>query len=223
MGSFSIHLPSRYRLDLKLIKGRERLSESSFIPDFRKILHAKKGNKISRFFRLIFENSKIKRAFGSNLAFLMLATSLIPQNTPLQPMQDDISVIEAPILFATQVGIQFPVEKVRITQGFRFYHQGIDIDGVTGDSVFPIMSGKVERVEYSKFGYGNSVIVNHGQETTSLYAHLSKVSVNEGDEVSKSTKIGEMGATGWAYGDHLHLEVRESGKPINPVSLLPQN
>jgi len=118
--------------------------------------------------------------------------------------------------------IQYPVEPVKITQGFGFFHPGIDLDGLTGDKIRPIKSGVVEAVSYSKYTYGNAIIVNHGDDLTSLYAHLSKIDVSEGDSVTTDTVIGEMGATGHASGDHLHLEIRDSGRAINPFTILPR-
>jgi murein DD-endopeptidase MepM/ murein hydrolase activator NlpD len=84
------------------------------------------------------------------------------------------------------------------------------------------MAGFVEEISYSRLAYGNAVIVNHGNKITSLYAHLSKIEVEKGQEVNIETKLGEMGATGRAWGDHLHLEIRDHGYPINPFSVLPR-
>ena len=83
------------------------------------------------------------------------------------------------------------------------------------------MAGIVEAIDQSKYAYGNAILINHGNEITSLYAHLSKIEVGVNQEVTIETEVGKMGATGHASGDHLHLEIRDHGKPINPLSLLP--
>jgi murein DD-endopeptidase MepM/ murein hydrolase activator NlpD len=83
------------------------------------------------------------------------------------------------------------------------------------------MDGVVAEIQHSRFAYGNAVIINHDGNLTSLYAHLSKIDVKEGQSITTLTKIGEMGATGHAFGDHLHLEIRKNGLPINPFSILP--
>lgn len=215
------NLPARFRLGNKIRNCRANLEEKPFINNFGKSLRAYKGKKASTLLRNFFQSPKFKRLLGSNLAALLFTTSLLSQNTVAGVGQDEIFVLEAPLVLTTQTGVQFPVQNVKITQGYRFYHPGIDIDGITGDEIHPIMSGKIESIEHSKFGYGNSIVVNHGEGITSLYAHLSKISVKEGDEVIKSSKLGEMGATGWAKGDHLHLEIRDGGKPINPLNILP--
>ena len=125
-------------------------------------------------------------------------------------------------MLTTERKIRYPLEYVIINQGYRFYHPGVDFEGITGDSVYPIMPGEVAAVGYSKIGYGNAIVVRHDDNTTSLYAHLSKILVNEGEYVNTHDIIGLVGSTGRSSGDHLHLEVRKSDNtPINPLSILP--
>jgi murein DD-endopeptidase MepM/ murein hydrolase activator NlpD len=159
---------------------------------------------------------------GTNIALIVILSSFVPARaiSDIEPEQTVISEEAVPLV--TQSGIQYPVEKIKITQGYKFYHPAIDLDGITGDVIQPIMTGVVENVSYSRFAYGNAVIVNHGNKITSLYAHLSKIEVEEGQEVTLKTKLGEMGATGQAWGDHLHLEIRDHNYPINPFSVLPR-
>lgn len=125
-------------------------------------------------------------------------------------------------LIKTETGIQFPVNDIKVTQGYSFYHPALDLDGLTGDPIYSIMAGKVEVVEYSKVGYGLSVIVNHGNGFSSRYAHLSQINVTVGQQVDKNTILGKMGATGLSFGDHLHLEIYEYGKTVNPFMFLPK-
>lgn len=216
---FSINLPAKYRFDIKLTKKRKRSKDKPLFPSMGKVLRAKAGSKFSRFFRLIFENDQIKKVIGLNIALFLSISSLLP-NTYAETEESEINSINTPIILTTQSGVQYPVKTVRITTPYRFYHPGIDFDGLTGDPVYPVMAGKVESTGYSRFGYGNNVIIDHGSGTTSLYAHLSKINVKEGDSVNLETVIGEMGATGRSFGDHLHLEVTENEKTINPQIIL---
>jgi murein DD-endopeptidase MepM/ murein hydrolase activator NlpD len=186
-----------------------------------KVLRVRAGSKFSRFFRYIFEHKRIKKILGTNIALIVVLSSFVPARatSDIEPEQIVISEETTPLI--TQSGIQYPVEKIKITQGYKFYHPGIDLDGITGDLIQPVMTGVVENISYSRFAYGNAVIVNHGNKITSLYAHLSKIEVEKGQEVTIKTKLGEMGATGQAWGDHLHLEIRDHNYPINPLSVLP--
>ena len=175
-----------------------------------------------KFFRHIFEHKSVKALLGGNIAFMLIASSLVPTNTLGSINMGQITIIpEANTPIHTTIAIQNPVEEIRITQGYKFFHPGLDLDGTTGDIIKPIKKGKVESVEISKIGYGKNVIVNHGNNLKSLYAHLSKINVKEGDEVDTDTILGQMGDTGRSTGDHLHLEIRDHGIPINPAKILP--
>ena len=186
------------------------------------IRRVRRGSKFSRFFRHIFEHKKIKKVLGTNLALLVIVSSLFPTKDAL-PADWEENIVTAPtVVLTTERPVQYPVVPVKVSQGYRVFHPGIDFDGITGEEIRPIMSGEVEAVGYSRLGYGKSVVVNHRNGKTSLYAHLSKINVSKGQEVTTRTKIGELGATGWAVGDHLHLEVHDHGQPINPLSVLPR-
>jgi murein DD-endopeptidase MepM/ murein hydrolase activator NlpD len=218
----SINLPNKRRLDLALVKRRGRSLEAPLVPDLGKILRARKGSKISRYFRYIFEHKKIKKILGTNIALILIISSFTPTraNSNLEPEQTIIVQEKTPL--TTKSGVRYPVEKVIISQGYRFYHPALDFDGTTGDPIYPVMAGVVESISYSRFAYGNAIIINHGNKITSLYAHLSKIEVKKGQKVTTNTKIGEMGATGRASGDHLHLEIRDHHYPLNPYTILPQ-
>lgn len=97
-------------------------------------------------------------------------------------------------------------------------HQGIDIDLVTGDSVFAILDGVVRMATYNG-GHGRTVVVRHfnGLETT--YAHLSRYGVKVNDTVSKGQYLGKGGRSGNARGSHLHLVVGYKGQYIHPEYL----
>lgn len=146
----------------------------------------------------------------------------MPTNSLANIEAEDTVIEETTTPLTTKRVVQYPVAEVKITQGYRLFHPGLDLDGVTGDAVRPIKDGRVEAISLSKFAYGNAIILDHGEGTTSLYAHLSKIYVLEGQDVTTNTVIGEMGASGRSSGDHLHLEIRKDGRPINPYFVLPR-
>lgn len=196
----------------------------AFILDLAQIRRTRSGSKVSRFFRQIFERKSFHALLGGNLAILVVATNvLIPGAQALDFTEPEIVTIEVtqtPI--STEQGIRFPVEDAPISQGYNLFHKGVDIDGVTGDPVYPVMAGVVEKVSRSDFWYGNSVLLDHGNSVKSFYAHLNRVTVRPGGEVDLTTQIGEVGATGRAFGDHLHFEVYKNGQVINPYLILPR-
>lgn len=102
---------------------------------------------------------------------------------------------------------------------FYLFHNGIDIanpQGRIGDPVTPIMAGKVIYADETFWGLGKHVIVDHGDNITTVYGHLDRIYVEKDQEVVSGTVIGLEGNTGWSTGPHLHLEVRVFGIPVNP-------
>lgn len=112
------------------------------------------------------------------------------------------------------------------------YHKGIDIasTGIYGKSVVAVDHGFVFATyshchhDYGKIrscgcggGYGNYVILAHGNGKISIYGHLSQVFVKEGQTVSRSQKIGEVGTTGYSTGPHLHFQTKRNGIDYNPL------
>jgi len=219
----SFSLPQKYRLDINLVKRRGVPNKKPLLSRLESVSRVRKGNKLSRFFRYMFEYKSIRKIFGANLAIIIAGSTLIPLNVNRAMAKSNIDINhEEAVILTTKRGIQYPLEKISITQGYKIYHPAIDLDGITGDIVRPIMGGRVAYTGYSHVGYGNVILIDHGDNITSLYAHLSKINVKKGQEVFLKTKIGEVGATGHAFGDHLHLEIRDHGIPINPLSVLPK-
>jgi hypothetical protein len=99
----------------------------------------------------------------------------------------------------------------------RKMHNGIDFAARTGTPIYASGDGTISRVQNSKRGYGNNVIVNHGYGYESLYAHMSKILVKPGQKIVKGQKIGLVGSTGSSTAPHLHYEVHYKGKAVNPI------
>jgi len=97
----------------------------------------------------------------------------------------------------------------------RQFHQGLDIASERSSPVKATASGKVKWAGW-KGGYGRCVIIDHGHGWETLYAHLSKAFVKDGDQVRRGMIIGRSGNTGLSSGPHLHYEVRLNGISQNP-------
>jgi murein DD-endopeptidase MepM/ murein hydrolase activator NlpD len=112
----------------------------------------------------------------------------------------------------------FGVERV-FNGSVQSAHQGLDFRVPSGTSVAAVNRGRVILAR-PLFFEGNCVVIDHGQGLLTLYLHLSKFSVKEGDDVDKGQPIGLSGGTGRATGPHLHLAVRWQGVYLNPQVLL---
>ena len=100
-------------------------------------------------------------------------------------------------------------------------HSGIDIDGETGDPVYAADNGVVVYSGWNNWGYGNVVVINHGNGWQTLYAHLSAYNVSCGQSVWQGSVIGAIGDTGNSSGSHLHYEMMYNGTKVNPWDYLP--
>jgi murein DD-endopeptidase MepM/ murein hydrolase activator NlpD len=139
----------------------------------------------------------------------------------------EMEAITVPPVDPLQQEIQFerPI-KGRITSGFgpRMHpiehtekgHQGVDLAGQIGDPVKAIANGRVTFAGVQR-GYGNIIIVQHSQDLSSAYAHLSEMSVEVGETVTRGQIIGEVGMTGNSTGPHLHFEIRKNDQQVDPT------
>lgn len=115
-------------------------------------------------------------------------------------------------------GWVWPTTTRHIAQYMRWGHTGIDIDNRSRPPVYATQAGTVEFAGWLG-GYGNLMIINHGNGMTSHYAHLDKFYASKGQSVSAGAAIAQMGSTGRSTGSHLHFEVRRGGRPIDPMSI----
>jgi murein DD-endopeptidase MepM/ murein hydrolase activator NlpD len=100
------------------------------------------------------------------------------------------------------------------------FHPGLDITAPYGERVVAAGSGVVVSAGNKGDGYGNKVVISHGDTISTLYGHLSAILVKKGEEVKEGDPIGRVGSTGRSTGDHLHFEIRVDGTPVNPLAYL---
>jgi murein DD-endopeptidase MepM/ murein hydrolase activator NlpD len=103
--------------------------------------------------------------------------------------------------------------------GYVRMHQGVDVDANQGDPIAALADGVVVWAG-ERGGYGNTVIIDHGNQFATLYAHQSQIVSKVGDTVRGGQVIGFIGSTGLSSGPHLHFEVRDLGVPIDPEPYL---
>jgi len=121
-----------------------------------------------------------------------------------------------------------PLEFSRVTSGFAMRlhpilntwraHNGVDYSAPTGTAVRSVGDGVVE-IAGQQNGYGNVVKLQHAHGNSTLYAHLSRIDVRQGQRVEQGQRIGAVGATGWATGPHLHFEFRVNGQFQDPLKV----
>ncbi|MBU1149261.1 M23 family metallopeptidase [Patescibacteria group bacterium] len=115
--------------------------------------------------------------------------------------------------------LQWPTPSHKINQYYSWRHHGLDIDGTYSSPIYAAENGTVVANGWGT-GYGQHVTINHGGGLKTLYAHLSKIYVSNGEAVARGQTIGMMGCTGWCTGTHLHFEVFINGAKQNPLSYL---
>jgi murein DD-endopeptidase MepM/ murein hydrolase activator NlpD len=108
-----------------------------------------------------------------------------------------------------------------VSQGYRFYHKAIDIANKGAGPILAADGGTVIGAGWlANEGYGNRVMVDHGNGYVTLYAHMSSVAVVAGQRVNRGDVLGQMGSTGRSTGTHLHFEIRTAGGLLNPLNFL---
>ena len=109
----------------------------------------------------------------------------------------------------------------KITQNFAWYHKALDVANKSAPNVLAADAGTVVIAGWPDgYGYGNRVVIDHGNGYRTLYAHLSAINVRVGQRVNTGDIIGRMGSTGRSTGTHLHFEVIRNGVYLNPLSVL---
>lgn len=107
-----------------------------------------------------------------------------------------------------------------ITQYPVWYHMALDIANPSAPAILAADSGTVVYTDCIRYGYGCHTVIDHGNGYKTLYGHMSAFSVSAGQAVSQGQRIGTMGSTGRSTGTHLHFEIREGDRLLNPLSFL---
>ncbi|MGP9679324.1 murein hydrolase activator EnvC family protein [Halomonas sp. AOP27-A1-41] len=140
----------------------------------------------------------------------------------LREIQEELARLDAPTpstqITRTQGDLPWPVQGAITTTFNRrdgVHYNGIVIQASAGTQVNAVHTGRVVFADWMR-GFGNLLIIDHGDQIMTLYAHLQQFSVRPGQQVSRGDEIGRVGDSGGQSSNALYFEVRQSGKPINP-------
>lgn len=142
------------------------------------------------------------------------------------PREEWMAAVARPEADTTAEGIVFPVPEGTMGRGFGFVrraslrhrrHDGVDIPAPAGSTVRSVADGIVAYADNGVSGYGNLMMIVHGDGSTSLYAHLRAAYLFAGQRVARGQTIGEVGSTGLSGAPHLHFEYRRGGVVTDPV------
>ena len=131
-------------------------------------------------------------------------------------------------LIKKRMDVCLPLDFISVTSGYGIrqdpfkkcsaFHDGVDLE-CNMSHVYSMLPGRVQKVVYSKKGYGNHIVLDYGH-IQCLYGHLAAITVREGDEVYAGTIVGISGNTGKSTGPHLHIKITANGKSLNPTPFI---
>jgi len=136
------------------------------------------------------------------------ATSTITVTPSLVPLIKEKAIITSPFGVRNHPILGRPVK-----------HNGVDFGSGRGTEVYAASNGKVILAEFNN-SFGNYIVIEHKDGQSTAYAHLDRLNISKGDEVTKGQLIGYTGSTGRSTGPHLHFEVRTNGTPVDPKNYL---
>lgn len=151
--------------------------------------------------------------------YVMVPDGVMPQAAAPAPVRKTVTITPNDPGATATGNFVWPAAGM-ITQGYRFYHKAFDIANRSAGPIVASDGGVVIAAGWDSSGYGNRVMIDHGNGYITLYGHLSVLQVNAGQRVNRGDVIGQMGSTGRSTGTHLHFEIRQGGVLLNPGSFL---
>lgn len=210
------------RIESRLIRIRDTvvnyfadiLSDFTFLIRFVAILRPRK--------KILFIRSFLIAV--ASIAYLFLGPNTLVNATypekVIQPQTETavVSIKEAVTIEAVPV-FQTPVHGY-ISTYYSNYHKGIDVPKPNGTPIRAFAEGEVVYTGWADGGFGNLVVIKHNLGYVSRYAHLSRIDVKVGQKVTTDTIIGGVGSTGNSTGSHLHFEIYQNDRPVNPLNYI---
>ena len=180
------------------------------------------GHPWSKFFRKTFEAKQTRKFIGAGLTVIIMLFGVMSNIMAANEVEVEVALIEAPDTeVVTETNLAKPLNGI-VAQGYEGFHRAIDILAPVGTEIRPIAKGRVIEASLWRLGWGHTVVIDHGEGLRSRYAHLRDIKVIEGEEIAQDFVLGTVGMTGWTTGPHLHLEIYQDGRAINPLLVLPE-
>ncbi len=169
-----------------------------------------------------FTENPAVRSFDVNPISFSVGISIgIPWNRPAKRSPKERKL--PPLMRLSGVKFDVPMKSTFVTSKFgprwNKTHQGVDLNAKLRDKIVAAESGVVIKAGQGR-GFGKMVRIKHAKGFETVYAHMSRIKVREGDHVKKGQIVGKAGNTGTATGVHLHFEIWKNGKPIDPESVI---
>ncbi|SET16065.1 peptidoglycan DD-metalloendopeptidase family protein [Anaerobranca gottschalkii] len=176
----------------------------------------KPGQREVKYEITLINGVEVNRVEVSNKVVVEPVTRIAERGTATLPGRGT-GIFRWPVQYGVGVITSHFGNRVHPITGRPDFHTGVDIAHSAGTPIYAAAGGRVVTSEY-RGGYGNLVIIDHGNGYTTYYAHLQSMSVKVGDRVNQGQIIGRMGRTGSATGVHLHFEIRRNGTALNPMN-----
>jgi lipoprotein NlpD len=156
----------------------------------------------------------------STCSSLALITTILLSTNTLARTQT-VKISQTQQSNANVSGFIYPTQGI-VSQGFRKYkHEGIDIANASGTPILAAAAGKVIKTGWDDWGLGNVVKIQHADGRVTVYGHNRRILVSNGQQVTQSQIIAEMGSTGNSSAPHLHFEIHTNRLAVNPLNILP--
>ena len=197
-------------LELDSLPGNFRFAGHGGTPDFFSIRNSQNEliKKIYNQVNILSSQLDIQEnSFDTILSVALLREKKLKSTPGIQPVKPDSNI---------WLSSGFGTRKDPFTRRLK-RHKGLDFSGPKGTKIFSTADGYVTLAKFSRNGYGNEVVIDHGFGYTTRYAHLNKILVQKGQKVSRGELIGLMGNTGRSTGTHLHYEVCFNKFHKNPI------
>jgi len=195
---------------------KEVTQPSDVLPDQEKDGNEAKDTNIPIQSQQAMSQEVLDQSFGDSIDDSMVLTKQSSVLIHTAVKHDNINEMAVPVQGVVTSPFGYRIHPI---YGTRMFHNGVDIGADTGTPIASSLSGVVTASEYNS-SYGNYVMVDHGNDLYTIYAHCDELLVKVGESVKKGETIARVGSTGVSTGPHLHFEVRRGEYRIDPAWLV---